>query len=232
MAKKHCVACNKELSIISYKTTISDGVVCGDCLRSAGISELTNPKQYNADSMNALIKRRSELVKSFLPTKKIGTYLKIDTNNKIFKVGRQIFAYDDLLSFELMENNHTIVEETESKKSKGKKYKGICNLTNICHSMKIKLTLKNAHCDTAYINFISSERKTSSLIYKAAQESAQKCLSELQIIADVNQTADIPQTIGNTPSSADEILKYKQLLDAGAITESEFEQKKKQLLGL
>lgn len=33
-------------------------------------------------------------------------------------------------------------------------------------------------------------------------------------------------------SAADEILKFKQLLDAGAITEEEFNAKKKQLLGL
>ncbi len=34
------------------------------------------------------------------------------------------------------------------------------------------------------------------------------------------------------PSSADEIKKYKELLDIGAITQEEFEAKKKQLLGL
>ena len=33
-------------------------------------------------------------------------------------------------------------------------------------------------------------------------------------------------------SDADEILKYKKLLDAGAITQEEFDAKKKQLLGL
>lgn len=33
-------------------------------------------------------------------------------------------------------------------------------------------------------------------------------------------------------SNADEITKYKKLMDAGAITKEEFEQKKKQLLGL
>lgn len=36
----------------------------------------------------------------------------------------------------------------------------------------------------------------------------------------------------NSMSAADEILKFKQLLDIGAITEEEFEAKKKQLLGL
>ena len=34
------------------------------------------------------------------------------------------------------------------------------------------------------------------------------------------------------PSAADEILKYKQLLDMGAITQEEFDIKKKQLLEL
>ena len=34
------------------------------------------------------------------------------------------------------------------------------------------------------------------------------------------------------PSSADELLKFKQLLDSGVITQDEFDAKKKQLLGL
>ncbi|MCM1505729.1 MAG: SHOCT domain-containing protein [Ruminococcus flavefaciens] len=39
-------------------------------------------------------------------------------------------------------------------------------------------------------------------------------------------------TIVNQVSSADEILKLKQLLDAGVLTQEEFDAKKKQLLGL
>ena len=34
------------------------------------------------------------------------------------------------------------------------------------------------------------------------------------------------------PSAADELLKFKQLLDMGAITEAEYNAKKAQLLGL
>ena len=36
----------------------------------------------------------------------------------------------------------------------------------------------------------------------------------------------------SAPSAADEILKYKGLLDCGAITEAEYEAKKKQLLNI
>lgn len=45
---------------------------------------------------------------------------------------------------------------------------------------------------------------------------------------DILAKLNSPVTISN----ADEILKYKKLLDGGAITQEEYEQKKKQLLGL
>lgn len=38
--------------------------------------------------------------------------------------------------------------------------------------------------------------------------------------------------VQSSSSSTDEIMKYKNLLDMGAITQEEFDQKKKQLLGL
>jgi len=46
-----------------------------------------------------------------------------------------------------------------------------------------------------------------------------------------NAQERIPQPTANT-SIAEEILKFKELLDSGVITEEEFEAKKKQLLGL
>ena len=40
------------------------------------------------------------------------------------------------------------------------------------------------------------------------------------------------QPVQAAVSPADELMKYKQLLDAGIITQSEFDAKKRQLLGL
>ena len=42
----------------------------------------------------------------------------------------------------------------------------------------------------------------------------------------------VASTVINQTSSADELKKFKELLDAGIITEAEFDTKKKQLLGL
>ena len=110
----------------------------------------------------------------------------------------------------------------------GKKSKGICN------SMKLRVSFKNAHTDVVYINFIATETKTKSFTYKAAQDNAQKCITILETINDINQSNHIEyaNVEVHTNSTADEIMKFKTLLDQGVITQEEFDAKKKQLLGL
>lgn len=80
---------------------------------------------------------------------------------------------------------------------------------------------------------ISSAAKAPSALAGVQQE---KNISKiLEAFTDaLKQFAPVPQSTEGCaqPSSADEILKYKQLLDAGAITQEEYDAKKKQLLGL
>lgn len=52
----------------------------------------------------------------------------------------------------------------------------------------------------------------------------------INALADKLKTTSPSETPSNT--AADEIMKYKQLLDAGAITQEEYDAKKKQLLNL
>ena len=58
-----------------------------------------------------------------------------------------------------------------------------------------------------------------------------------KVYAKIHEVIDLikhpaPASVVPTTTAADEILKYKNLLDMGAITQEEFESKKKQLLGL
>lgn len=48
----------------------------------------------------------------------------------------------------------------------------------------------------------------------------------------LNERQESASTIAPMPSNADELQKYKNLLDNGTITQEEFDSKKKQLLGL
>ena len=245
MAKKECVMCGKELGALSSKEVISDGVVCSKCLKKAGIDKLSNGQAFNAASIKPFLERHAAVVKSFSPTKKISIYLAVDENNKSFKIDGDIFEYDNLLSFELLEDGNTVTKGGLGRAvaggllfggvgaivggvTGGKKSKGVCS------SMKLRVTLRNAHTDTAYITFISNEFKKSSYVYKTAQDHAQSCISALENIADYVKSLDeaaqyeAPQVV----SAADEIAKFKQLLDNGIITQEEFDAKKKQLLGL
>lgn len=52
------------------------------------------------------------------------------------------------------------------------------------------------------------------------------------VLLSLKRQKKVIPTTSRTVSSADEILKYKKLLDMGAITQDEFNKKKKQLLGI
>lgn len=66
---------------------------------------------------------------------------------------------------------------------------------------------------------------------KAVSEKIHSAIDELRNYANA-PALEAASSLVDKISPADEILKYKQLLDAGAITQEEFEIKKKQLLNL
>ena len=242
MEKYICPVCNQELGTFTVKTFIGDGAVCQKCLFGSGITKFNNPKAYTDATIVELCAKKTSFRKLFKYTKSVGEYIKIDEQNKIFKLERDFFDYSNLLSFELLENGEVITKGglgravvgglllngvgaivgavTGGKKSSG-----------ICMSMKIRLTLKNTNYDTVYIDLIAKKTKKKSRKYKNAQSDAQECISALEIITDINQTEQQNLvTERSSTSVADEIAKFKNLLDTGAISELEFKTKKKQLL--
>lgn len=93
------------------------------------------------------------------------------------------------------------------------------------------LQLINEGLGYNYVYGPEVERDYHSPLYQNAQE----ILSLLQLICSQRET-DNPVDSTNTPvqdvSAADEIRKFKALMEEGIITEEEFLAKKKQLLGL
>ena len=65
---------------------------------------------------------------------------------------------------------------------------------------------------------------------KSLCEDIRKAMNNYQAAASEADTA--PTTIVNALSPAEELKKFKELLDMGIITQAEFDAKKKQLLGL
>ena len=263
MAKWVCAICGRALGSLTLKTAISDGVVCARCLARAGISTLSNGSRFNAASLNSFLARHAAIVRSFSPTKRDRTrhFLAVDERNKSFKIGKDIFEYDNLLSYELVENGYAVAQGGLGQAAGGRFFDGT-GAIDFCSSLQLRVALRNAHIETTQITFIFVKVSKSDNVYGAARANAQSCIFLLENILDqvrptkaaqntTQQVMSFVENILNQVSSAqaaqakaeqntkqqvasivDEIEKLNQLLYSGLITQEEFDAKKKQLLGL
>ena len=190
----------------------------------------------------------------FDTTKNIDNYLFLDENRNKICIPKgimnkkidpsKIYDFKDILNYELLEDGNSI-----SKGGVGRAIVGGALLGGVgaivggatghkqkqtCTKLQIKLTINSMNNPTAYINFISMETRKDNFAYKNAYNSAQKVLSTLDIICNPNSKTN-SENIDPIPvnkSVPEQIKEYKELLDSGAITEEEYEAKKKQILNL
>lgn len=199
------------------------------------------------------IKENAERRLKFVPTKKEGGYIWFDDENKWFALPKgtfsskidtsYIYKYEDIIDFEVLEDGTSVTKGGFGKALVGGAIFGLAGAIaggtskktkQICTKLDIKITTKNIDNPVVYINLISTEFKKDSFVYKTASVSVQNILSKFQII--VNQLEEEngiqSQNTSNNVSVADEVKKFKELLDIGAITQEEFDKKKKELLNL
>ena len=99
-----------------------------------------------------------------------------------------------------------------------------------CTGLYIKLTVNDSAQPSVLLHILGNA-KTDGLIYKSAKETAQNILSKLELITK-NQSSDNLPKESQSLTIADQLRDLKSLLDDQIITEDEFNQKKKELLGL
>ena len=68
--------------------------------------------------------------------------------------------------------------------------------------------------------------------YAAANDFANKVGTQIRSALEEYKNHEDEDVSGGGVSAADELKKFKELLDAGVLTQEEFDAKKKQLLGL
>lgn len=245
--KESCSLCGGKVAFLT-KVKLIDGVMCGACsakcsplctsLNSKTVSEIEQHIQAR--------ERNAEIYKTFTPTDSVAEYLKVDRKSQTWccpvlgKKNPDIFSFSELIDFELNEDGESITNGGLGSavvggalfggvgaivgSNVGKKQKDVIN------RMSVTINLRNEFISHIEIPLITSETKKKGFVYKASKDMGQRIVALLSVIVDSqksNQTAPAAAV-----SSADELLKFKQLLDAGAITQEEFDTKKKQLLGL
>lgn len=164
-----------------------------------------------------------------------------------------LLKYSQIVSFDLIENGSSIASGGLGRAVVGGLLFGGAgaivgavtrSYNELCTELSIKITVKDYSAPAVYVPLVSSGGiMKNTTLYNEYIKTAQDILSKLQIITNnvdssttVN-TTDLPNEpihASSSPafSAADEILKFKKLMDEGIITQEEFDAKKKQLLGI
>lgn len=223
---------------------IIDGFVCKDCRTKSGLFTL-NWKEISSDRIRKCIEateKSAEYGKVFSPDKKIGKYLCIDYPNRLWQIPayRIILSFDELISYEVIENGDIVSKGGVGRALVGGALFGgvgaiVGGITgekrskSVTNELRVKLVTKSPLYPEIYINIIANGNvKAGSMLYSTYYGDLQKILTELTLLQNDQKEEQRVEVL----SGADEILKYKKLLDDGIITQEEFEAKKKQLLGL
>ena len=147
---------------------------------------------------------------------------------------RQMFNYSDVVSFELKEDNNSLISgRAGSAVVGGLLFGGLGAIAGAsgsrkvsetsCNSMILHIVVNNMHNPNIEIPIIEKETKKDSEEYEMAVEKAQKIVSIMKLILEKNK-------IEPNKNTTQELREYKQLLDDGIITEEEFNKKKNEIL--
>lgn len=237
-----CSCCGGDTGFNKYKC--KGGYICPECLKkSKKLNIQFIPFTMTGESLKNKFKEIEENLKDFNETSSICNSFSIDDINKKVCIkssnGIKIIKFNNLLSVELLEDENIKISSgglgravaggvlfggagaivggvTGRKKTK-----------SIVKSLKVKITIKDKINPVLYIVLSNSELKTSSLLYKGLLETAQKIIGALECIIDEN---NIKNSGSNNLSKADELMKLKNLLDLGILTQEEFNNEKFKIL--
>lgn len=184
-----------------------------------------------------------------------GDYIKADDSHQWwYTLGGSpngiVFNYSDIIDYEIIENG-SVISETKAKNGSGlgraivggaimgpagaivgaatKKKKQVTTEKEILTSLIVRVTLDNANFPTVDIKMsIPYTVPMNSILHTGIRKDAEKVVALLRKISGNRpQTQNEPQ---QPKSTADELLKLKELLDSGLLTQEEFNQLKSDIL--
>lgn len=241
--KEKCSICGKE------KTTkiLADGYACQECIDKCGSCLFTvSWKTVTVQRVKDAIfdeKINQERKGLFQQTQMIEKILILDEIHRLWKIkaySNLYFSYDDIVGYECVKNGGSVYKIDVGGAVLGGAIFGevgaiLGGLSGArekeeIDEFKIVINTNNKSYPVMTINLLPSGKiKVNSLLYKTYSETAEKIINKLNEIS-VQKNEKI-EHVTQEPV-ADELLKFKKLLNIGAISQEEYDVKKKQLLGL
>lgn len=219
-------------------------------------NKVKNNQQLSPEELSEFTKLAKRSVEEDI-VKNPGKYFKLSTKygqveidepKKLFRIGFTVYNFDELNTYELLENGSAV---TSGGLGVGRAIVGGVlfggvgavlggvtkkrKQTNFVESLKILVTFKNRKPISTTIDFIKKKQEKDKK-YEKTLAAAQETLSGfdyiMNILENVKHEQLVETTSGSPVSATDELRKYKELLDDGIINQEEFDSKKKELLGL
>ncbi len=171
-------------------------------------------------------------------------YMSSDEKNHLFTFGHasNIYRYDQLVHFELIEDNETIFKSSGSigrAIAGGALAGGIGALIGSSTASRksdtkvrylgINVTI-NPGAQLLNVTFFNTETSRDGIVYTNSIDTARKMIAQLQAIQLYNEEQRLKPADEKVISIPEQIKEYKSLLDCGAITQEEYDIKKKELL--
>lgn len=247
--KKLCSVCSKPISTFATSHPICGGSICEECwARCSPLAQLSNMSPQDILKHIELRCEQPEWVES---TDTVKNYLCVDRKRQLWyspfvciSGDEDVFHFSQLIGFDLVEDGTSITEGGLGSAlvggallggtgaiigaSLGRKQKSICG------QLSVIITVDDPYISFFSIDLVKSEMRLNknSDLYQKAKKDLHSIAALLTMILKQRQVSAPPAPQTQSVSAADEILKFKQLADAGILTQEEFEAKKKQLLGL
>ena len=234
-----CPVCGGKLGLLNREKS-ADGLICASCSNffysKLGFRAAKQPTAALADYWATLEQRR----KVFKETDSIydgdALFVSIDKINRLFCFGhrggdkgpRMIYSFDEVAGYESDAPDDLTVTETKGGIGRaviGAAVAGPVGAIVGAATARTE-THKGRSKENVSIRFVLSlgESSLPTTVYPGGMTSFLKSYK----VSQEKPQAAAPAA----PSAADELLKFKQLMDMVAITEAEYNAKKAQLLGL
>ena len=156
----------------------------------------------------------------------------------------RIMDYGELLDFEIIEDNDTIIQGRTGSALVGGALLGTTGSIagaarsrkthGVCTKLDIKIIVDDVYDSCIYFPLISSPIEKTSNAYQTIYNKALEFESILRIILSHQRDDEARNTASPSVSenTKNQLKELKEMLDDGLITQEDYEQKKKQILGL
>ena len=235
-----CPVCGGKLGLLNREKS-ADSLICAGCssffFSKLGFRAAKQPTAALAEYWATLEIRRRTFKETDSIFDRDALFVSIDKVNRLFYFGhrggdkgpRMIYSFDEVAGYESDAPDDLTVTETKGGIGRaviGAAVAGPVGAIVGAATAKTETRKGGRSKENVSIRFVLSlgESSLPTTVYPGGMTAF---LKSCKVSHEKSQAA-----APVAPSAADELLKFKQLLDMGAITEAEYSAKKSQLLGL